>query len=372
MNIFQQELQQKYDGLQVQSRYYVLDIAECAEGFAECGEFDKAHELAQQALQAARKRENEGSPMQFIGEDDYAECSVAIVHALSGQLDEALPRFFRVMNHAESRQITELHIKSLRWIGVCYVRISMCTTALEYLTKSRSYAEQHHDTRQESLACGAIGDAHFGLGDAQTALQYYREALRLLDISQQLTAEDTVRLKSSILFSLASAHKELGGVRQATVYFEQALAAYKFQGNVNGICLSLLGVADMYAGQERFDKALELLFAAFEVAEHHAGVIEQAQVNFAIGEVYRRAGRAEKALEYLRAAESLLDSSQRVSIVGKVHEALSATYKTLGDIPRAFHHLEIFHDIREQTALQDGKRSVKYLQQGFEMERAQK
>ena len=368
MSTYRQQREQKLTAVHPQSRVYVLDLAELAEEFAATHETARALELATQAMQAARNREQSGNTQIIRHEELYAECSLAIVHAEAGQFDEALPRLFRVMNQSENHALWDVQAKALRWIGVCYVRISMFTTALEYLTKSRSLAEQHNDTIQEALANSTTGDAHYGLGDAATALKYYREALRLFD----LAPDNHIHLKSPILFSLATAHKDLGGIQQATIYYEQALTAYKIQENISGVCLSLLGVADMYSSQERYDRALELLFAALDVALHHGGEFEVMQVNYAIGEVYRKAERPEKALEYLREAEKIVTGSQVVALVAKVHQSLFAAYKAIGNVAQALHHLEIFHDLREQTALQDGKRAIKYLEQGFEMERAQK
>ncbi len=386
MNAHLADLEQRFAAAHPEARSYVVQMAELAEEYAAASDHDRASVLASEALQQARGRAQLGTNslagIAFKGEELIAECANAIVFAEHGQFDEALPRFFRIMNQAESQSLSDVQTKAMRWIGVCYLRIAMYTTALEYLTKSRTLAEHIEDSAQESLAYSSIGDVHYGLGDAQTALQCYREALRLAELSPE-TAPHT---KPPILFSIASAYKGLRGQREATVYFEQALTAYKHQQNMRGVCLSLMGVAEMYAhaepGQERFDKALELLFVALEVSQNQASqrsstkniafTTELAHIHLAIGEVYRRAERYEKALEYLREAERVLHDSQVLGVVAKVHESLTACYKAVGDIPRAFEHLEIFHALREQTTLQDGKQSVRYLQQGFDMERAQK
>ncbi len=375
MNACTQYFHDRYANLQSESRYFVVQLSEIAEGLVVCGDVHSAKLRAEEALEAARKRKLEGFHGIFLGEDYYAEYALAVVQAEEGIFDEVLPRLFRIMNHAEARQYAELHAKAAWQLGVCYCRISMFTTALEYLTKARTIAQEQTFSVLESSACSSIGDAYLGIEDAQTALQYYREALRLLENSP--TDDDDVQQrivvrKPAVFLSIATAHKYLRGMRQALVYFEQALTSYKHQEHIAGVCTSLLGVADVYSSEERYDKALELLFTAFEVAKHHGTPKELGQVQFALGEIYRNVERPETALEYLLEAEKLLGASSLLTLVARVHESLSLVYKSLQKFEEAYQHLETFHAIREQTAMQDGKRSVKYLQQGFEMERAQK
>lgn len=319
----------------------------------------RAHDHALEALRYARTSGDSRLELE-------SALALAVVAAQAAQFDEALPRFFQITKQSEMLHSPHIQASSLRWTGVCYVRIAMFTTALEYLAQSRLIADEHTLTLESAKIYNTSGDAYFGLGETQTALQHYREALRILE---GLGETDE---KASALLSIASAHKELRGYSQARLYFEQALTAYKHAGNTSGVCIALMGVSEMYAEQERYDKALELLFVAMEIGERDVSMIERSQVLVVIGDVYFRAGRADKALAYLlRAEEGLLDT-QALAIVAKVHELLSQCYKATGDIERAFSNLERFHALREQTALQDGKRTIQYLQQGFAAEQAQK
>lgn len=320
---------------------------------------NRAHDYALEALRYAR---SSGDTMLEL----ESALAVAVISAQAAQFDEALPRFFQISKQAEMLQAPRVQASALRWTAVCYVRIAMFTTALEYLAKARAVTDEHELELESAKIYNTSGDAYFGLGEAQTALQHYREALRILE---GLNDADE---KASALFSIASAHKELHGYSQARLYFEQALAAYKHAGNISGVCRALIGVSEMYAEQERFDKALELLFVALEIGERELSAMELSQVLLVIGDVYFRAGRAEKALGYLRRAEEGLQGAQALASVAKVHELLSQCYKATGDIERAFSNLERFHALREQTALQDGKRTIQYLQQGFAAEQAQK
>ncbi|MBL7990832.1 MAG: tetratricopeptide repeat protein [Candidatus Kapabacteria bacterium] len=319
----------------------------------------RAHDYALEALRYAR---SSGDTMLEL----ESALAVAVVSAQAAQFDEALPRFFQISKQAEMLQAWHVQASALRWTAVCYVRIAMFTTALEYLAKARAVADEHALELESAKIYNTSGDAYFGLGEAQTALQHYREALRMLE---GMSDADE---RASALFSIAAAHKELRGYSQARLYFEQALAAYKHAGNISGVSRALIGVSEMYAEQERFDKALELLFVALEIGERELSAMERSQVLLVIGDVYFRAGRAEKALDYLRRAEEGLQGTQALAIVARVHELLSQCYKATGDIERAFSNLERFHALREQTALQDGKRTIQYLQQGFAAEQAQK
>ncbi|TAE24459.1 MAG: hypothetical protein EAZ92_13235 [Candidatus Kapaibacterium sp.] len=375
MNAVTQYYHDTYTKLSTHNPDYVIQLSGIAEHLADCGDKKTATLRAHEALEAARTRKHEGLQTTTRCEAHYAEYALAVVQAEDGVFDEALPHLFRIMNYAEARQYRELHAKAAWRLGVCYCRIAMFTTALEYLTQARTIAQEISHFLIESSTCTAIGDAHLGREDAQTALQYYREALRLLDITSAENDDTKHSIswkKPSILLNIATAYKYLGGMRQAFVYFEQALTSYKHQENIAGICNALMGIADVYSTEKRYDKALELLFTAFEVAQHHGTEKELGHVQFALGQIYRAVERPETALEYLLASEKLLGASSLLNLIARVHESLSLVYKSLQLYEKAYHHLEAFQAIREQTAMQDGKRAVKYLQQGFEMERAQK
>jgi tetratricopeptide (TPR) repeat protein len=158
--------------------------------------------------------------------------ALAVVSAESATFDEALPRFFQISKQAEMLGEWQIQASALRWTGVCYVRVAMFTTALEYLAKSRSLAEKYLHNVECAKTYNASGDAYFGLGEIQTALQHYREALRLLE------GTDEVIERASALLSIASAHKAVRGYNQARVYFEQALSTYKHAGNTSGVCFA--------------------------------------------------------------------------------------------------------------------------------------
>ncbi|MFY7997525.1 MAG: adenylate/guanylate cyclase domain-containing protein [Candidatus Kapaibacteriota bacterium] len=319
----------------------------------------RAHEYALEAQRHARTTNDNILELE-------SALALAVVSAESATFDEALPRFFQISKQAEMLGEWQIQVSALRWTGVCYVRVAMFTTALEYLAKSRNLAEKYLHNVECAKTYNASGDAYFGLGEIQTALQHYREALRLLE------GTDEVIERASALLSIASAHKAVRGYNQARVYFEQALSTYKHAGNTSGVCLSLRSVAEMYVEQERYDKALELLFAALDIGENIVSTIEQSHTLTALGGVYCAAGRFEKALDYLLRAEKGLGDAQSLAVLAKVYELLTKCYKSLGDTERAFSNLERFHEIREQTALQDGKRAIQYLQQGFEAEQSQK
>lgn len=320
---------------------------------------NRATEYASEALHQARLSQNEIMELE-------AALAIAVIAVESASFEDALPRLFQITKQTELLRLSALQSASLRWTGVSYLRIAMFTTALEYLAKAKALAEIEDLQIETAKILKASGDAYFGLGEFQTALQYYRESLRLLEGTEEGSE------RAAALMSIAGAHKEQRGFNQARIYFEQALAAYKHAGNTVGVRKALIGVAEMYAEQDRFDMALELLFATIDISAQDATQLEKAQAYLAIGEVYCRAERTDKAIDYLLRAEKALQETQAMTHQAKVYELLTQCYKSKGDTERAFSNLERFHALREQTAIQDGKRAIQYLQQGFASEQAQK
>ncbi len=305
---------------------------------------------------AGNARYREGSV-----ETDFTQ---GVCETCAANFDEALTLLFRALQHAQDEEFRLLEARILRWIGISYVRISMHTTALEYLSKSRSISEGLGDTFHEAQCWNNIGDVYFGLRDFKAALGYYRESLRGLE------SHNDPEQQGIVLYSIASAYTQMKEYRRALLYHQQSLAIRRELNDVTGIGTSMAGMSDVYAEQGQFDKALEMLFQVSDMALEGENRMGMGWSNWSIGALYLRCGKSGKAIEYLRRALEIVGELRLSNVALEVHKSLSECYKQTGEIEQAFFHFEQYHAMREDIALQDNKQAIRYLQRGFEMDKA--
>ena len=166
----------------------------------------RATEYASEALHQARSSRNEIMELE-------AALAIAVIAVESASFDDALPRLFQITKQTELLHLSALQAASLRWTEISYLRIAMFTTALEYLAKAKTLAEIEGLSIENAKILKASGDAYFGLGEIPTALQHYRESLRLLEGTEEGSE------RAAALMSIAGAHKEQRGFNQARIFF---------------------------------------------------------------------------------------------------------------------------------------------------------
>jgi len=319
----------------------------------------RAQHLAEEAGGLAMKSSYELG----IAESEYVQGVVATCNAVH---ELALVKLFNSLHRFQHCGSKHGEMRSLRWLGIVYVRISMHTTAAEYFAKSRVLSEELGEVFHEAQCLNNIGDVHFGLNDFKTALGYYREAMRMFE------RFDEPEQQSVVLYSIGAAYLELEEYSKALLYFQQSLAIRREQNDTMGVGTSLAGIADTYARQGQTAKALEIFFEVLDKATEHSYTLGISWVNWSIGNLYLQSGKGEKALEYLIQSESMVGERTNTVLGAELTKSLAQCYKHLGAFERALAYFERFHEIREQTALQDNKQAISFLQRGFEMEKAQK
>jgi class 3 adenylate cyclase len=330
----------------------------------------RARVLLQEAERLAAAPETSTHALGNLAEIEYVSgviaCCAGDYEASLEHLTEALESFQRCnYQHGEA--------KTLRWLGITHIRSQMYTTALEYLNQCHALASSENDAILIAQAENNIGDVHFGLDDYKTALTYYRTALKTFETIPENDVESQEQ-RSIVLYSIASAYKETKEYSRAMIYFRQSLAIRKQLGDTVGIGATISGIADVLCRQGKFSEALELRFSVLDTALAEDYPIGIAWSYHGIGEVYTQSGRYEKALEYFHHAEEIVQNASWTSnfLELSLYQLLSQTYKLSGNSERALHYFERYHALREESAKQDAKQSLRFLQRSFEIDKARK
>jgi class 3 adenylate cyclase len=307
-----------------------------------------------------------------------AECEFTrgVVTCCQGDYESGLTRLFQAMEafFEEGERFDAARV--LRWIGIAYIRIGMYKTALEYLSQARSISEETAETSSgqtcsearllEAQCWNNIGDVYFGLRDFKTALQYYRETVRMLESS------DDLEQKAIVLHSIASANTEIKEFSRALLYHQQSLAIRQQIGDTMGIGTTMAGIGSVYSEQGKFAEALQTYFQVLDVAQQNNTKLGVAWSNLGIGNVYLKSKRFDKALEYLHRSESIVPELPEFGAASELYKSLYEAYKGKGDTGQALRYFERYSEIFERTSTEDNRRTIAAMQRGFEIEKAQK
>lgn len=162
------------------------------------------------------------------------------------------------------------------------------------------------------------------------------EAISL--VLTQATADQTSL--SSTLFKTGYAYRQLGELRTAVKYFEEAIDICQELGDWNGIAILLYGIGDAYDETVEREKALDYFRKSLTVSEK-VGLrrFEALSLN-RIGLIYSNQGQLEQALEHLERACTVARQIEDGGIEAAALYNIGGTYEQSGRMPDALNHLK--------------------------------
>lgn len=216
-------------------------------------------------------------------------------------------------------------------------------TAILLAGQALAIAEKLNNNLLVAQSLHIIAGAHIDKGNYPEALALERKALKVLD---------KTRYKEQLSKSLGNVgiiYKEQGDYSRALEYYFKTLKIAEElkdiavrKGNVpginsgnKGILIALSNIGVVYKTLGNYDKALEYLFRAQQLAFEFGNKNFTAAILGNIGNVYDRKGDHAKALEYylktLREFEALGSRNGIATVMGNI----AMSYEDLGDLGRA-------------------------------------
>ncbi|MFN7970748.1 MAG: protein kinase [Acidobacteriota bacterium] len=214
-------------------------------------------------------------------------------------------------------------------------------------------------TSDLALAVGAMGSVRVTMGAMAEARTYFEEAIRLWRSLGSAREAD-------ILTNLANVLRELGGVDEATLALERALAIVRRIGDrrQEGLALTTLGAIHGDAGhmaeaRETFDAAIRI---HREVGNRRAEGIDVAN----LGMLHREEGDLQRAVELLREAIAIHKEvgDRRSEGYGAGH--LAAALAALGDDDGARRTFAAANALLDETHAETMKAAVLVLRAASE------
>ncbi|HKQ08852.1 MAG TPA: tetratricopeptide repeat protein [Blastocatellia bacterium] len=180
-----------------------------------------------------------------------------------------------------------------------------------------------------NLSYRNIGGLYSSLGDKQKTLDYYNEALRLIQSVDEKSDE------ARTLSNIGLVYQSLDEKTKALDYYNQALTIYKAVGDKSAEATTLNNIGSLYDELDEKQKALDYYNQALPLKQSLGDKPGQATTLNNIGIVYDDLGDRQKALDYYNQALPLYRAAGHRPGEASTLNNLGAVYNNLGDRHKA-------------------------------------
>lgn len=296
-----------------------------AENYRRRGEFDRAIELLNEAVNIGNDK---------IGKDDPVMAqlynSFGDVYRKTGQVNKAFDFFNRSLSLVENSSVADSleMATSFHGLGVVFYLEGNYEQAIEYHRKALSIrlkklGERHPLVADNYVNLGIIADKK---GDYETALEYYQKAL---SIRQETLGDNHPDIANSYL-NLGAVYHDKGDYDNAVSYYNKVISIItKTFGKKHPLIAgTYLNIGQIYERQGDFDEALEYyqrsLSMILETAGESHPLATECYNN--IGVVYKKKGNYDQAIHFYNKTLSTYIRS------GGKHPEVVKTYINMGNV----------------------------------------
>lgn len=197
-------------------------------------------------------------------------------------------------------------------------------------------------------AMNSLGAISMNLGDYDTALQFFAEALAL--IREQGDKEKIAKLEMNI----ASLYTSQGDYDKAVEYFFASLGVFEEIGDEPMVARTLNNIAIAYHSWENYDKALEYYQKSLATYERLEDLTGTAVPLNNIGEIYKDRGDYDIALDYYLRSLTLAEKSGNPQYIAIAQQGAGEAFEGLGNYDLAGDYLlKALHNF-QQIGYQEG------------------
>jgi tetratricopeptide (TPR) repeat protein len=251
-------------------------------------------------------------------------------------LDEQVRRAMRL------HQVGQL----LGAVGVAHYRLGEVKTAVKCYEQALVIDREIRDRRWEGADLGNLGLAFAALGEVEKAIGYYEQAL---DIAREIGDRQG---EGDVVGNLGTAYRRLGKVEKSIKYYEQALVIDREVGDRRGEAADLGNLGSAYLQLGELKQAVRLYEQAFVIdreigdRQGEANALGNLGLTYAaLGEVEKAIGLYEQQLLIVRGIADLQGEGSALGNLGLVYAALGETEKALRYFEQ---HLVIARESRDR------------------------
>ncbi|UGS09177.1 CHAT domain-containing protein [Microcystis aeruginosa] len=199
----------------------------------------------------------------------------------------------------------------------------------------------------EVVTLNNIGAVYDALGEKQKALDYFQQAL-------PISRADHLQ-EAATLHNIGAVYNTLGEKQKALDYYQQALPLVRAVGDRRGEAVTLNGIGAVYAGLGEKQKALEYYQQALPLRRAAGDRSGEATTLNGIGAVYAGLGEKQKALEYYQQALPLRRAAGDHSGEAVTLNNIGGVYSDLGEQQKALDYYQQALSLRRAVGDREGE-----------------
>ncbi len=225
------------------------------------------------------------------------------------------------------------------------------TTSLKYALTALQIADQNLTEREQGISKITIGNAYGTMANHDRAINYYHEAIELLE---------TVKDSNNIASALLNAGDEFiykEELDSAMAYFERSAAIFKALDNELGVAYNLGNTGFIYAKLGENDKAQENMREAVELLEKNGNFPAVSFFLTIMSDIYMDRGDPNLAIGF---AEQSLELAKSYGLKSEISEAnfkLASLHEELGNPRESYAYYKDYiryrDSVRNLSAIQD-------------------
>ena len=305
----------------------------------------------------------------FYSQDQAVADSLEIIYEKSGFLSENRIDILREIteNHQDpekkiirSRELIDLatQLDSTVYIFAGNLQMAQAlrlkgeaTESLKYSLEAARIAEAKLGKRELGISKVATADAYSLMENHARAINYYHEAIALLE-----EAKDSINIASALL-NAGDEYFNKGDLDSALVYFERSGEIFQAMDYKLGLAYNLGNIGLVYAEKGDNLRAEENMYKAVNLLDKAGNFSAISTYLTFMSDIYSEKGEPELALGF---SEQSLELAETYGLKNQISEAnlkLAELHETAGDITRSYEYFKdyvVYRDsVRNLNAVQE-------------------
>jgi len=299
--------------------------------------------VVETGLSATRRdgaRSDEGSFLNILG----------ITNQFLGDYDQSIEQLEQALTIA--REIDDPHIEctALNWRGVVYFLLCNPRKAIELFEQALETSKQIKDYKwEEGNPWGPLGLSYYYLGECQTAIENYKNAMDFAKKNHDRALEYCIHDDLGVAFF------NRGETDKATELFKKALKiAHDIRDRRGeGAALGDLGRVCYYTGKPR--RGITLCMKQLDLTRQIGDRLGEGAVLSSLGCAYYYLGETEQAIEYYKDALAILQNMGCRWVECSTLDNMGRAYADLGETQKAIEISQQALDIAQEIDYAWGK-----------------
>jgi diguanylate cyclase (GGDEF)-like protein len=288
----------------------------------------------------------------------------SFLHYRAGRFAEGLQEALVALEILGSNQDVQWLCKLYNNLGLVYDGLGDRPQAMAWLLKQLELSQGLGNKQQEATALHDLGfmtyETEQGRGYFQKALEMFREAGDLWGVALAN-------------INLAEGYLNQGNYQEALRYARDAIAVDEHEGEAVEKAFTAHTLGNIYAAQKNYGEALEHYHQAINFIREGMGDGSlEPSVLLSIGSAYQGIGETKQALRYFDEALHLAQRMDFRVLIYQAHQALSGYYKANGSFEQALYHFEQFHGLKEKIFNSESEQKMRAMEVLHRTETARK